>query len=425
MEKLVIEGGKKLSGSVLISGSKNASLPILASTLLTESDCIIKNVPNVSDIGYLLKILQEFGAKTDFTNNIVKIRNQKITQTTASYDLVRKMRASICLLGPLLAKYGKANISLPGGCVIGSRPVDLHIKAMQKLGAKINIKGGNIIALAPQGLKGNKIKMKNEKGETSVLGTANAMMAGSLAQGMTEIHSAACEPEIIDLAHFLQKMGAKIEGEGTSCIKIEGVDSLQSVEHQVIPDRIEAGTFLIIGALLGKITLSPVEKNHLKALILCLEKIGYKINFEAKNHSVSISPISNPQGGNFFTGAFPALPTDIQAQLTTLLCLAKGKSKIEDTIFPERFMHCAELQRMGAKISVHQGLAEIQGVEKLKGAQLTASDLRASAALLIAGLVAEEKTTIHRLYHIDRGYENIDTKLAKIGASLKREKDTI
>ena len=420
MEKLIIEGGKPLSGKVEISGSKNASLPILAATLLTKEICEIQRVPNVLDVQYFLKILGSLGSRYTLQANTLEIQNEKILKAEAPYDLVRKMRASICLLAPLLARFKKADISLPGGCVIGDRPVNLHLEALRTMGAEIEIISGMIHASAKKGLQGAKIHLLNEYGKRSVLATANTIMAATLAKGITEIHSAACEPEITDLVLFLKKMGAKIEGEGTSFLQIEGVEELSGAKHKVIPDRIEAGTFLIIGALLGEIHISPVRKEDLNSIVEALKKIGYSVSFSKEG--ASIAPCEQKSPASFITDSFPGLPTDIQAQLITLLCLVKGTSFLEDTIFPERFMHCAELTRMGAKISVNHGKATIEGIENFQGASMTASDLRASAALLIAGLAAKGKTEIHRLYHIDRGYELIDQKLLQLGASIRREK---
>ncbi len=424
MDKLIINGGTPLHGSVRISGAKNASLPILAATLLTESSCSIKNVPDVSDTNYMVQILNSLGVSIERYSGTV-ITEAKTIQSAAPYELVSKMRASICMMGPLLARTGKAIISMPGGCVIGTRPIDLHLKGLKALGATITQDGGNLTLEAKNGLKGCEIDLRGKSGPT-VLGTANIMMAATLAQGTTIIESAAREPEIEDLANFLINMGAKIMGQGTRVITIEGVTSLHGAHHEVIPDRIEAATYMMAGLITGgEITLKNICRPHLKTIEEKIQQIGHSLTYNADETQVTVTPTSNPQGCEIITDPYPSFPTDAQAQFTSLLALTPGISVIEDMIFPERFMHCAELNRMGAKIEVNRGKAIVHGVAQLTGAPVMASDLRASAALVLAGLAAKGTTEVNRLYHIDRGYEHIDTKLQDLGADLKRVPNSI
>ncbi|MCB1061724.1 MAG: UDP-N-acetylglucosamine 1-carboxyvinyltransferase, partial [Verrucomicrobiae bacterium] len=407
MEKLIVHGGAKLTGSVNISGSKNAALPILAATLLTREKCIIRRVPDVSDTNYMLQILQNLGAEVERASGTVTVKAETLKGSEAPYELVRKMRASICVMGPLLARTREANVSLPGGCVIGDRPVDLHLRGMEGLGANVHVESGNIVVRAPKGLRGDEIDMRGKHG-TTVLGTDNVLMAAVLAKGTTVIEGAACEPEVVDLANFLNKMGAKITGAGTSHIEIEGVKELGGVEHTVIPDRIEAGTFLIAGAMAAKdkITLKRVEPDHLTAVLDVLEGCGYEIERHGK--SLTIGKARKPIGANVTSEPYPYFPTDMQAQMCALFATTPGISVVRETIFPQRFMHCSEMKRMGADIEVTDGTAVIRGVDKLSAAPVMASDLRASAALLLAALTAKGNTEIHRVYHIDRGYENLD-----------------
>lgn len=402
-----------------ISGSKNASLPILAATLLTGEECVIRRVPDVSDTNYMLQILQNLGAEVERASGNVIIKAGKLKSSEAPYELVRKMRASVCVMGPLLARMGEARVSLPGGCVIGDRPIDLHLKGLEGLGAEVEVEGGDILLKAPQGLRGGEINMRGKHG-TTVLGTDNVMMAAVLAKGKTIIEGAASEPEVIDLANFLNKIGAKIEGAGTSRIEIEGVEKLGGVEHRVIPDRIEAGTFLVAGAMAAKdaITLRRVCPDHLRSVIEVLEKSGFE--FEEGKDTLTIRRNGSHTGCEITTEPYPHFPTDMQAQMCALFATIPGISVIRDTIFPQRFMHCSELKRMGANIDVNDGTALIRGVDSLGGAPVMASDLRASAALVLAGLTAEGDTEILRLYHIDRGYEHIDEKLIGLGADIER-----
>lgn len=425
MDKLLVHGGRTLKGSVHISGSKNASLPILAATLLTEGTCIIRRVPDVSDTNYMIQILAALGAEVERSSGTVRISAAKIGHD-APYEIVRKMRASICVMGPLLARLHKASVSLPGGCVIGDRPVDLHLKGLEALGAVIDMEGGNMHIEAKGGLIGSECDLSGKHGPT-VLGTDNMMMAAVLAEGTTVIESAACEPEVVDLANFLNKMGAKISGAGTRSITIEGVDKLHGVEHTVIPDRIEAGTFMVAAAMAGcpenGVTLHRVCREDLIPSTEVLSEAGHRVEFNSSGTSCTVTPGKNPVGANIVTAPFPGFPTDMQAQFTSLFAITPGISVVEDTIFPQRFMHCAEMSRMGADIKVDNGTALIHGSDTISGAPVMASDLRASAALVLSALCATGTTEINRLYHIDRGYENIDDKLIMLGADIERVRE--
>ena len=419
MDKLVVHGGSVLKGAINISGSKNASLPILAAAILTGEDCIIRRVPDVSDTNYMIQILSALGADVERSSGTVRITCADISDE-APYELVRRMRASICVMGPLLARKGRAVISLPGGCIIGDRPVDLHLKGMEALGAKVEFEGGNITLTAPDGLKGAEMDLRGDSGPT-VLGTGNVMMAATLAEGITVIESAAAEPEVVDLANFLNAMGAKITGAGTRRIVIEGVKELKGVEHTVIPDRIEAGTFMAAAAIAGEgVTLNRVNRIHMKAITEAIVRSGHKIEFNEAGDSCFIERGENLKGVDLITAPYPGYPTDMQAQMTALLATTPGISVVKDTIFPQRFMHCAELKRMGADIKVDHGTAIVRGVGQLSAAPVMASDLRASAALVLAALRAKGSTEISRLYHIDRGYEHIDEKLLMLGAKVER-----
>lgn len=419
MDKLLVTGGKTLKGSINISGSKNAALPILAATLLTSETCVIRNVPDVSDTNYMIQILSALGAEVERSSGVVRITAANIGHD-APYEIVRKMRASICVMGPLVSRLGKASVSLPGGCVIGDRPVDLHLKGLEAIGAKIDIEGGNMHITAEDGLIGSEVNLRGKNGPT-VLGTDNLMMAAVLAKGTTIIESAACEPEVVDLADFLNGMGAKITGAGTTRIVIEGVEKLGGVKHVVIPDRIEAGTFMVAGAMCGdNIVINRVREDHLEPTTNKLIEAGHGVEFNEEGTSVTITRGDNPIGCNIVTAPHPGFPTDMQAQFTALFAITPGLSIVEDTIFPQRFMHCAEMTRMGADIKVDDGKAVIEGGKELSGAPVMASDLRASAALVLVGLCAEGTTEINRLYHIDRGYEHIDEKLLQLGAEVER-----
>lgn len=417
MDALQINGGIPLRGEVTVGGSKNACLPIFAATLLTEEPCIIENVPNLSDIHFMAKILQHLGAEvSQIRPNTWEIKAKDII-SHAPYDLVRKMRASICLLGPLVARLRHAKVSLPGGCVIGQRPIDLHLKGLAKLGCDIEIKNG-YININAKSIQGSSIFLGGRHGST-VTGTANLVMAATLTPGNTRIDFAACEPEIEDLCKMLTSMGAQIEGIGTHSLRIQGVDKLHGCTHKVIGDRIEAGTFIAAG-LLGEnnITIRGADPLHLSAFLHQLEEADIKIdsnnNIQVQGHPETLRP------KEIITLPFPGFATDLQAQMTTLMAITPGLSIITERIYPNRFMHIPELERMGAQISIEGSSAIINGVKKLYGAPVMASDLRASAALVLAGLIAEGQTIVQRIYHLDRGYEDIDQKLKNLGADVQR-----
>jgi UDP-N-acetylglucosamine 1-carboxyvinyltransferase len=416
MDKIRIHGGHPLSGSIKISGSKNSALPILAATLLTKETCILRRVPDLSDTHYMLQILMHLGAQVERASGTVSVAAEKI-ESIAPYDVVRKMRASVCVLGPLLGRCKEATVSMPGGCVIGDRPIDLHLKGFEALGAAVRVEGGNVKVFAPK-LTGAVINLRGKFGPT-VLGTDNVMMAAVLAEGTTVIEGAAQEPEVVDLANFLNKMGAKVEGAGTRRLIIEGVAELHGAEHDIIPDRIEAGTFLVAGAICGKgITINRVEPAHILALTNTLASCGFHIT-TGKN-SVSISPNGTSSPVELVTEPYPGFPTDMQAQMCALLTTTEGISVITENIFPQRYMHVAELKRMGAHVDMEGPTAVIKGVDRLFGAPVMASDLRASAALVLAGLKADGITDVSRVYHIDRGYEHLDEKLSELGAHIER-----
>src|SRR3954471_3269096 len=418
MDKILVHGGRRLSGSIKVSGSKNSSLPILAATLLTREPCIVHGVPDLSDTNYMLQILAHLGAQVERASGTVTVTAAKI-HSVAPYDVVRKMRASVCVLGPLLGRCKEASVALPGGCVIGDRPIDLHLKGFEALGSAVRVEGGDIKVFAPK-LRAAQIEMKGTFGPT-VLGTDNVMMAAALADGTTDIEGAACEPEVVDLASFLNKMGAKIEGAGTERIIIEGVRELHGAEHDVIPDRIEAGTFLVAGAICGNgITLKRVDPEHVRAVTTALSTCGYKISNTADTISIAPNGASKPL--ELVTEPYPGFPTDMQAQMCALLATTEGISVVTENIFPQRYMHIAELKRMGAHMQLEGASAIIQGVDRLFGAPVMASDLRASAALVLAGLKAEGRTEVSRVYHIDRGYEHLDEKLSELGAQIERVK---
>ena len=418
MDKILIHGGRPLSGSIKISGSKNSALPILAATLLTREPCILHRVPDLSDTHYMLQILMHLGAQVERASGTVTVTAEKI-ESVAPYDVVRKMRASVCVLGPLLGRCNEATVSLPGGCVIGDRPIDLHLKGFEALGAAVRVEGGNVKVFASK-LEGAVVNLTGKFGPT-VLGTDNVMMAAVLAEGVTVIEGAAMEPEVVDLANFLNKMGAKIEGAGTRRLIIEGVKELHGAEHDIIPDRIEAGTFLIAGAICGTgVTVKRVMRDHLISLTDALTACGYQIQW-AEN-SITVSPNGATKPLELATEPYPGFPTDMQAQMCALLSTTEGISVITENVFPQRYMHLAELKRMGAHMQLEGASAIITGVERLFGAPVMASDLRASAALVLAGLKAEGRTEVSRVYHIDRGYEHLDEKLSELGAHIERVK---
>jgi len=416
MDSLEIKGGVPLHGDVQISGAKNAVLPIMAATLLTPEKCVIHNVPNLSDVSFMARILESLGARVRLKGGTVTVEATRV-KPVGNYDLIRKMRGSICILGPLLGRQHEARVSLPGGCVIGPRPIDLHLKGVRRLGAKVSIEEGYVCAQARR-LKGADVFLGGRSGPT-VLGTANLMMAAVLADGVTTIQSAACEPEVVDLADFLIKMGARIEGAGSPSVTIRGVKTLHGAEHEVIPDRIEAATFAIAAAATGgEITLHGVRPDHLHAVIDKLEETGVRIT--QKSLTLKVAAAKKLRPVDVTTQPYAGFPTDVQAQLMSLLILAPGISIITERIFESRFMHVSELTRLGADISIEGPSAIIKGGQPLSGAPIMASDLRASAALVLAGLSAKGKTLINRIYHLDRGYENIDAKLRKLGARIRR-----
>jgi UDP-N-acetylglucosamine 1-carboxyvinyltransferase len=418
MDKILVHGGYPLSGSIKVSGSKNSSLPILAATLLTREPCVVHGVPDLSDTHYMLQILTYLGAQVERASGTVSVTAEKI-HSVAPYDVVRKMRASVCVLGPSLGRCKEATVALPGGCVIGDRPIDLHLTGFEALGAAVRVEGGDIKVFAPK-LTGAVINMQSKFGPT-VLGTDNVMMAAVLADGVTVIEGAAQEPEVVDLATFLNKMGAKIEGAGTRRLIIEGVPELHGAEHRVIPDRIEAGTFLVAGAINGEgVTVKRVEPEHIRAVTDALARCGFPI--EIKNDAISIMPNGVASALDLKTEPYPGFPTDMQAQMCALLSTSKGTSSVTENIFPQRYMHVAELKRMGAQVELAGATAVIDGVDGLLGAPVMASDLRASAALVLAGLKADGITEVSRVYHIDRGYEHLDEKLSELGAHIERVK---
>lgn len=417
MDKLSIEGGIPLYGEVTISGAKNAVLPILASSILLDGPLTIRNVPHLRDVTTMVNLLRQMGAEVSLSDRAdVIVDPRKLHHFEAPYDLVKTMRASIVVLGPLLARYGKAKVSLPGGCAIGTRPVDIHLKGLQAMGAQIDVEGGYILASAPNGLTGTHFICDT----VTVTGTANIMMAATLAKGQTVIENAAREPEVVDLANCLNRMGAKISGAGTSTITIDSVDHLVGGEHHVIADRIEAGTFLVAAAMTrGKIKLKRVEATMLEAVLAKMQEAG--VLLECHDNAILVDATQHrSKAVDIKTAPHPAFPTDMQAQFMALNCVGDGVGTIIETIFENRFMHVPELQRMGADIRVEGHTAVCHGVEKLIGAPVMATDLRASASLVLAGLAAEGKTIIDRIYHLDRGYEHIEEKLSQLGARIQR-----
>ena len=420
MDKLIIEGGVKLKGEVTVSGAKNSVLPIMAATLLTDDACIIKGVPDLRDTNTMIKILRSLGKSADFQKGVVTVTSAKIGNYIADYKLVSTMRASFCVLGPLLGKLKRAKVSLPGGCVIGVRPVDLHLKGLKALGAVIDIDSGYVLAKADK-LKGAQMYLGGVYG-SSVLATDNVMMAAVLAKGKSIIECAACEPEVADLAEFLIKMGAKIKGHGTPVIEIEGVSYLHGATHTIIPDRIEAGTLMLASLITGgDILINNVLVSHIGALIDKLQEAGASV-IKADN-SVRVRRKGQLKAVNVTTLPYPGFPTDMQAQMMALMTVTPGISVVTEKIYPDRFMHVSELNRMGANIQREGPHAIVAGIKSLSGASVMASDLRASACLVLAGLAAAGKTSISRIYHLERGYENIEAKLEKLGAKIHRERE--
>ena len=420
MYKLVIEGGHKLEGEVYISGAKNAALPIMAASLLIEDDVIINNVPNLEDVKTLSQLLERLGKKVEFSDKRMVIRTVSEENVEAPYEITKKIRASIAVLGPLLAKRKKAKVSFPGGCAIGPRPVDLHIKGMRILGASVRVEHGYIIAEARK-LTVGLVNMLGTNG-TSVVATENVMMAATLAEGTTVIDNAAMEPEVVDLANFLIKCGAKIKGHGTNTIVVEGVKNLKGCEYEIIPDRIEAGTFILAGMMTnGEVLVKNCEPNHLTEPIRVFSEMGANIQILSKD-TILVKGRERYEPVNVTTLPYPYFPTDLQAQLMAVLTKARGISIITEKIFQNRFMHAYEMNRLGADITIDGNSAIIKGVDKLYGAPVMASDLRGGAGLIIALLGAEGVGELLRVYHVDRGYEKIEDKLSKLGAKIKREK---
>jgi UDP-N-acetylglucosamine 1-carboxyvinyltransferase len=414
MDKLLITGGNRLAGEIAISGAKNAALPILCAGLLTADSVQLFNVPQLQDVNTMLKLLRQMGLRVEQDGAGTTLNGGAIDKCEAPYEMVKTMRAAILVLGPLLARFGEARVSLPGGCAIGSRPVDQHIKGLQAMGAEISIEAGYIHAKAKR-LKGARIVTDM----ITVTGTENLLMAAVLAEGETVLENAAREPEVVDLARCLRAMGARIEGEGSAVIRVQGVASLHGAQHAVMPDRIETGTYLAAAAATGgKIRLLGAATEALDATLEKLREAGASVN--ASGSTIELEMAERPRAVSLRTAPYPGFPTDMQAQFMALATVASGTALITETIFENRFMHALELQRLGADISIQGNTAVVTGVERLQGATVMATDLRASAGLVIAGLVAEGQTTIERIYHLDRGYEALETKLAGLGAKVER-----
>lgn len=421
MDRITITGGTPLRGEIAIGGAKNAALPVMASALLTEHKLELSNLPNVADIHAMGNLLSELGAgvELDGENNCAVINAGSVSETTAPYDIVRKMRASVLVLGPLLARFGHARVSLPGGCAIGTRPVDLHLTALEQMGAVIELTGGYIDARVDGRLKGTHIIFPT----VTVGGTENILMAAALADGETVIANAAREPEVSDLAHCLQAMGAEISGIGTDTLRVVGVKSLNGAAHRIVPDRIETGTYAVAGAITGgDVLLTGAEMSTNEAVFSTLARAG--VDVVEQGSGIRVSRMNGGfKGVDLMTEPFPGFPTDMQAQFMTLMCLADGASMITESIFENRFMHVPELLRMGADINVHGSSAIVRGVASLSGAPVMATDLRASVSLILAGLAAEGDTIVNRVYHLDRGYERIEAKLAACGAKIIRDSE--
>lgn len=414
MQKILIEGGERLKGEVAVSGAKNAVLPILAATLLAAGEFRIRNVPRVADVTTILRLLEQLGAHTGEEGDILLVDTRGIKQIKAPYDLVRTMRASVLVLGPLLARLGKAEVSLPGGCAIGARPINLHLMGLEKMGAQVRIAHGYVEAEASR-LRGTPIYLDLP----TVTGTEQLMTAATLAEGTTVLENAACEPEVADLAAFLNAMGARIAGAGTDRITIEGVTALRGTEYAVMPDRVEAGTFLVAGAITGgEVKVKGCNPSHLDALVLKLRETGADIIEETDG--LRVRGTDRPRAVDVKTLPYPGFPTDMQAQMVALMTLSDGLSVITETIFESRFAHIAELRRMGADIRIQGPNAIVRGVPALSGAPVMATDLRASASLVLAGLAARGETEVLRIYHLDRGYERIEEKLAQLGGRIRR-----
>ena len=413
MDKFIVNGGNQISGSVDISGAKNAVLPLMTAALLVDGNTTINSVPDLRDTRTMIRLLEIIGAKVAFINNSLSINASDVNNLEAPYDLVKTMRASFYVLGPLLARFGEVRVSLPGGCAWGPRPVDFHLKGLEKLGAEISLESGYILAKAKH-LKGNKISFDFP----SVGATGNILMASVLARGETHIENAAKEPEIVQLCEVLNQMGANIFGIGTDTLTVHGVDKLHSVDIDVIPDRIEAGTYLIAGATMGGITLNNCNPKHLEDVINKLKLSG--ANIYSNENSLSIEKIDSIESVDITTEVYPGFPTDLQAQWMAFMSVAKGKSTIIDTVYHDRFTHIPELNRLGADIQLKDNKAIVDGVNKLKGAQVMSTDIRASAALILGAIIAEGKTEISRVYHIDRGYDSIEKKFQSLGVDIVR-----
>ena len=443
MDAFIIKGGRELHGTIRVHGSKNASLPLMAAALLTDGPVTLHDVPDLSDIRNMTRLLGTLGCETSLNDadpgRPITIHATDPAQTAAPYEIVKTMRAGICVLGPLLAKRGRARVSMPGGCAIGDRPVDLHLRGLRALGAQITLDAGDIVATAPGGgtsggggrLIGGHVFLGGPSGST-VLGTANVLCAAVLARGQTVIESAACEPEIEDLAELLIKMGAKVRGAGSPRLIIDGVDQLSRADHRVIPDRIEAGTYVCAAAITrGRITLDNFPTDALGAALDRLDAIGVEVTpvqtagqpLDRQRGSVTVTTADTLKPVQVFTQPHPGFPTDLQAQIMSLLCLADGNSTITEKIFPDRFLHVAELLRMGANLTRNGPSVVVTGVSEMIGAPVMASDLRASAGLVLAGLAAQGTTTVHRVYHLDRGYERMETTLQALGADIQRVKE--
>ena len=423
MDKFHIRGGNALKGRVSISGAKNSALPCMAAAILTRETITLHNIPYVRDIITMRRLLEDIGGQV----LTPELRSHKISAAnvelmSAPYELVKTMRASVLALGPLLARFGKARVSLPGGCAIGARPIDLHLAAFTKMGAEVVLEAGDVIARSPEGrLRGAEIEFE----KISVTGTENVIMAATLARGKTIIHHAAREPEVRDLAELLNKMGARVRGAGTSRIEIEGVESLGEAQHTIIPDRIETGTFIVAGAITkGELEIKDCNPEHCNRIIGKLREVGVEIE-EVNQSTLHVRCGTETRAGDLQTEEYPGFPTDMQAQFMTLMTQANGRSEIVEKIFENRFMHASELQRMGARIQISHDKAVVEGPTPLIGARVLASDLRASASLVLAGLIAEGETIIDRVYHIDRGYEKIETKLKAVGADIERRRDSV
>jgi len=419
-DKLLISASGPLRGTVSVNGAKNAALPIMAACLLTDEPSVIENVPQVTDVLTMAEMLRRLGVEVSFAGDRATLRPGGTPGTEAPYELVSRMRASICVLGPLLAKHGRARVSMPGGCVIGARPIDLHLKGLQALGARITVEHGDLVARGSP-LRGARVHLGGAFG-SSVLGTANVMTAGVLAEGVTVIEHAACEPEIVDLAAMLSAMGARIEGQGSPVIRIEGVPRLRGARHRIIPDRIEAGTLMMAAALAGgEVRVEGARAEHLGAVIDKLSEAGAQIS--KLNGALRVQAKGRPQAVDVTTLPFPGFPTDLQAQMMALMAVSRGVSVLTEQVYPERFMHIAELCRMGASIAREGASAVVKGMTRLSGARVTAPDLRASAALILAGMAADNQTEVTGLEHLERGYQGLEGRLTRLGAKIRRVSD--